>query len=93
MSEELVGHPHFDVGTDGSTLKMSDRLCVSLVRALVSDTEVLLVSSVLDVLGEERGRKVVEFLKAYVRSCGLPGLQHELPLRFRHRKTVMYTSW
>eukprot|EP00931_Biecheleriopsis_adriatica_P101015 TRINITY_DN76243_c0_g1_i1.p1 TRINITY_DN76243_c0_g1~~TRINITY_DN76243_c0_g1_i1.p1 ORF type:complete len:835 (-),score=112.60 TRINITY_DN76243_c0_g1_i1:16-2520(-) len=92
MSDSLIGKADFDVGTMGERLKMSDRLCVSLVRALIFDAELILVSSVIDVLGESRGRQVLQFLKDYISNRGLRGPHDALPREFRPHKCVVYTT-
>lgn len=90
MSTELLGQDDFDVGSNGCFLKFSDRVIVSLTRALLHDVDFLLVSSALDVLGESRAVKVLRFLRRYTQRQGLPNDRR--PLIVRHRKTVLYTS-
>eukprot|EP00928_Gymnodinium_smaydae_P093073 TRINITY_DN7709_c0_g1_i5.p1 TRINITY_DN7709_c0_g1~~TRINITY_DN7709_c0_g1_i5.p1 ORF type:complete len:886 (-),score=100.22 TRINITY_DN7709_c0_g1_i5:275-2932(-) len=92
MSADLIGDAYYDVGTNGERLKTSDRLCVSLVRALLHDVDLLLISSALDVLGQARGQMVLKYLKDYIRECGPPGQTYKLPRNLRHRKTVLYTT-
>lgn len=104
MSAHLIDQDDFDVGKNGEFLKFSDRVIVSITRALIHDVDLLLISSALDVLGESRGIKVLRFLKHYVEKQGLAfGLQQstlsgrspfsqELPRSLRHKKTVIYTS-
>merc|ERR1711879_146929 len=70
----------------------SDRLCVSLVRALMHDVDFLLVSSALDVLGEKHAAKILRVLRCYVENRGCPFSDHRLPMHLRHRKLTLYTS-
>lgn len=92
MSSKLIGKADLDVGTNGERLKQSDRLCVSLTRALLFDVEVLLVSSLLDALGDRRGLRVLQYLKQYISSRGCPQRNHDLVKELRHRKTVIYST-
>lgn len=91
MTTELLGKDDFDVSSNGGALRFSDRLVVSLVRALVHDVDLLLISSALDVLGEARAAVVLEYLRTYVHGRGLVPKVH-LPAPLRHLKTVIYTS-
>mmetsp|Transcript_44686 Transcript_44686/g.127500 ORF Transcript_44686/g.127500 Transcript_44686/m.127500 type:complete len:1035 (+) Transcript_44686:141-3245(+) len=94
MSPYLIGREDLDVGTMGERLRFSDRLLVSLVRALMHDVDFLLVSSALDVLGEYRGSRVLRVLRHYVEARGMPSVPStaHVPLNLRHRKLVLYTS-
>jgi len=89
MSSELIGNGDFDVGTDGHCLRFSDRVVVSVARALMHDADLLLLSSCLDVLGEHHCMKVVRYLRHFVAQGGH---QQHLPPSLRHKKTILYTS-
>merc|ERR1712107_298652 len=92
MSPELIGNEDLDVGTDGEKLKMSDRLCVCIVRALLHDVDFLLLSSVVDVLGQHHGRQALAYLRRYVQCRGLPDSSHVLPQLMRHRRLIIYAT-
>jgi ABC-type multidrug transport system fused ATPase/permease subunit len=98
MSSHLIGDEDLDVGFNGEHLKFSDRIIVSLARALLYNADVLLISSALDVLGEHHGLQVLRFLRGYIQRGELsqdPKRLHQrglLPLKFRHLKTVLYMS-
>jgi len=100
MSEELIGKTsedmarcgHYDVGTNGEALRFSDCLLTSVVRSLLYDVDLLLISSALDVLGEKQGTKALQYLRRYVGCHGIPGYKYPLPRSLRHRKTVLYTT-
>lgn len=98
MSEHLIGDEDFDVGFNGEHLKNSDRIMVSLGRALLYQTDVILISSALDVLGERHGLQVLRYLRGYIQRGALPDVQPKvnqaglLPLKFKHIKTVLYMS-
>jgi len=91
MSPGLIGRADLDVGTDGQCLTLTDRLVVSLARAILHGVDVLLISSALDVLGEEHGAKVLRFLRRYCIKRGYAENEF-MPLPLRHPKTVLYTS-
>jgi ABC-type multidrug transport system fused ATPase/permease subunit len=90
MSPELLQKDDFDVGGDGCCLKFSDTVIVSITRALVQHVDLLLISSVLDILGQGRAVKVLRFLRKYTEHRGLPA--EPLPYALRRRKTVVYTT-
>jgi len=90
MSSSLLGNDDFDVGSHGYYLKFSDRVIVSIVRALLHDVDLLLISSALDVLGESCAIKVLRYLRQYTQQQGLP--DELLPNSLRHVKTVFFTS-
>mmetsp|Transcript_94775 Transcript_94775/g.263274 ORF Transcript_94775/g.263274 Transcript_94775/m.263274 type:complete len:127 (+) Transcript_94775:3-383(+) len=90
MSPGLIQKADFDVGTDGHSLSFSDRVIISIARALLHDVDLLLISSALDVLGEERGAQVLRFLADFSRRGGLAN--DRMPVQLRHRKTILYTS-
>mmetsp|Transcript_97166 Transcript_97166/g.270426 ORF Transcript_97166/g.270426 Transcript_97166/m.270426 type:complete len:110 (+) Transcript_97166:3-332(+) len=89
MSSELIGSADFDVGTDGQRLRYSDRVIVTIARALMHDVDFFLLSSCLDVLGEHHCVKVVRFLRQF---SAQRGYQTHVPPALRHAKTVLYTS-
>jgi len=90
MSPELLGQDDYDVGSSGCTMKNSDKVLVSITRALAHDVDMLMLSSALDVLGESRAVKVLRFLRMYAARRGLP--DERLPRELRRLKTVIYTS-
>jgi ABC-type multidrug transport system fused ATPase/permease subunit len=92
MSAELIGNEDFDVGTNGEALKASDRLVISIVRALLFDTDVLFISSALDVLGEKQAMRVLKLLHDYVHTGGIPGHKYPHAPHLRHQKTILYTT-
>lgn len=93
MSDHLIGQADFDIGEAGERLKYSDRVCCTFVRALLFDVDVLLLSSLLDALGDEHARQVLRGLRAYVRLRGLPGSgAMDLPWEWRPPKLVLYRT-
>mmetsp|Transcript_17480 Transcript_17480/g.61073 ORF Transcript_17480/g.61073 Transcript_17480/m.61073 type:complete len:930 (-) Transcript_17480:202-2991(-) len=90
LSPGLIGRDDFDVGTNGHRLKFSDRVIISITRALMHEVDLLLISSALDVLGEVRAVKVLRFLRHYSENRGLP--HQRVHAEVRHKKTVLYTS-
>lgn len=90
MSSALINQGAFDIGNNGQHMKNSDRVVVSIVRALLYDVDVLLISSGLDALGERNALRMLRRLRLYMTERGLPGggIPHEL----RHEKTIVYTS-
>mmetsp|Transcript_9732 Transcript_9732/g.27726 ORF Transcript_9732/g.27726 Transcript_9732/m.27726 type:complete len:134 (+) Transcript_9732:1-402(+) len=71
-------------------MKFSDRVVVSIARALLSGVDVLLLSSALDVLGQEHAKQVIEYLKEFSQRHGLG--HEDLPPQLHHRKTMVYRS-
>jgi len=90
LSKHLMNNDDFDCGRNGSYIKFTDRLIISIVRALVHDVDVLLISSALDVLGDQWAVMVLRRLRLYVRERGLPNAR--LPADCRHEKTIVYMS-
>jgi len=90
MSPELLEQDDYDVGSMGGCLKFSDRIIVSISRALAHHVDLLMISSALDVLGESRAVKVLRYLRRYSEHRGLP--DEEMPHAVRHNKTVIYTT-
>lgn len=90
MSEDLIGKEDFDCGRSGHCCKSSDRVIISVTRAILHDADILMISSALDVLGERLAGRVLRRLRMYVREKGLPG--NQLPEDCRHDKTVIYVS-
>jgi len=89
LSASLIGKGDFDVGSDAQNLRFSDRVIVSVARALMSDVDLLLLSSALDVLGEVLATQVIDCLREISRTHGI---HHHLPMHLRHRKTTIYRS-
>merc|ERR1712008_51129 len=90
MSPELLEQDDYDVGSSGEYMRFSDRVIVSITRALTNDVDLLLISSALDVLGQNRAVKVLRYLRQYSERRGLP--EEQLPHVLRHPKTVIYTT-
>jgi len=90
MSSYLLYNDDYDVGSNGCCLKFSDRVIISITRALLHDVDLLLISSALDVLGERHGLKVLRYLAQYTKQRGMP--DENLPKNLRHMKTVLYTT-
>jgi ABC-type multidrug transport system fused ATPase/permease subunit len=90
MSPELIGKNDFDVGRGGEILRHTDRMICSICRALVFGVDVLLVSSGIDLFGDQRAKNLLQALRKYVARRGL--LDSKVSFNLRHRKTVIYTS-
>eukprot|EP00931_Biecheleriopsis_adriatica_P116702 TRINITY_DN9230_c0_g1_i1.p1 TRINITY_DN9230_c0_g1~~TRINITY_DN9230_c0_g1_i1.p1 ORF type:complete len:989 (-),score=90.98 TRINITY_DN9230_c0_g1_i1:311-3106(-) len=90
MSSYLLNNEDFDVGSHGCCLKFSDRVIISITRALLHDVDLLLISSALDVLGERHASKLLRYLSQYTKQRGLE--DDHLPMHLRHMKTVLYTT-
>ena len=54
------------VKVNGSNLSLTDAVLCSIARCLLSSVDLLLISNVLDVLGEEEAFRVLEVLKKMV---------------------------
>merc|ERR1711920_841369 len=82
-----------EVSNLGEILKSSDRVIISIIRALLRDVDLLLLNS-LDTLGERSALKVLKFLRQYVHHRGLPQTTHlcMTPTVLRHSKTVIFTT-
>jgi len=89
LSASLIGRGDFDIGAEAQNLRFSDRVIVSIARAVMSDVDVLLLSSALDILGESLAAQVIDCLKEVSRTHGI---HHHLPAHLRHRKTTIYRS-
>lgn len=90
LSPSLLQSPDFDVGFGGRHLKASDKVIISIARALLHNVDCLLLSSSLDALGEVRALKVLRYLRRYVLNRGIPGGKKARV--GRHPKTILYTS-
>jgi len=94
------GHPKYhecgdiDVGTNGCKLGLADRVLVTLVRAVLSSVDFLLLASILDSLGEEASLNIMEVLRSWVSQRGLSQLEadHAAELSHRKKKTLFYTT-
>ena len=62
MSPSLIDDGDFDVGTHGERLKMTDRLIVGVLRALLARTDIIMISGVIDTLGDKHGDKVPQLI-------------------------------
>lgn len=95
LSSELVGQPELDVGTGGEKLALSDRICVSIIRALLSSVDLLLLANALDGLGEAHAFRVMGVLHEFIEFRGLPCLQSEYegtPTHLKKKKTVFLST-
>ena len=63
LSSELIGRGDVPVGVSGEKLALSDRICVSIIRALLSSVDLLLLPNVLDSLGQDRALRVMKVLR------------------------------
>lgn len=104
LSKSLLGNDDFDVGTDGTNLKHSDKAIVALARALIADKDMICLQGGIDVLGQDHGVRVLRYLKEYIKNRGVPmyyGTQQahlkeyepkQIPHDLRHPKTVLFPS-
>ena len=77
-------------------MALSDRICISLSRALLSGADLLLIGSSLDQLGESSATRLILLLREWVQKRGLsvlsadnkPGLQ----LYMKPKKTVIFST-
>lgn len=93
MSAYLIGQEDFDIGESGERMQYSDRVCCTIVRALLFDADVLLLSSLLDALGDDQALRVLACLRTYVTDRALPGSGAlDLPWDMRPPKLVIYRT-
>jgi len=86
--------PDLDVGTNGCRLGPTDRILVSITRALLSSVDLLLLASTLDPLGEQASIHITRVLRDWVANRGLSILSTEMSVSLGHRKlkTLAYTT-
>jgi ABC-type multidrug transport system ATPase subunit len=77
LSQQLRGKGNFLVGRSGANLAMSDRIIVTLARAILSNVDLLLINNLLDFLPEKSWRKVFIVLKELIQHRGLKCLSGE----------------
>ena len=86
-----------EIGTGGDGLSSGNGIVMGLVRALLSDVDVLLLGGTLDGLGELSSTHVVSVLRRWVKSRGLAEISQgdpdaQLPIGARQRKTLFLTT-
>eukprot|EP00927_Polykrikos_kofoidii_P013193 TRINITY_DN15723_c0_g2_i1.p1 TRINITY_DN15723_c0_g2~~TRINITY_DN15723_c0_g2_i1.p1 ORF type:complete len:891 (-),score=95.66 TRINITY_DN15723_c0_g2_i1:140-2812(-) len=92
LSPRLIGCESFDVGSNGTHLGFTDRIRVTLVRALLHDVDVLLIASLMDIIGFEKSTRLMSLLRSYIEQRGLPGVTRDIPRTLSHEKTVVFSS-
>lgn len=81
-----------DVGRMGEKLASSDRVIITVVRALLSNVDFLIIFNTLDTLGEDAGDTVMEILGEFVEKRGLLELKKHYdatPISLKEKKTIV----
>ena len=80
----------------GSKLAVSDIVCISIARALLSSCDVLLLANTLDLLKYDAAVVVMDLLQSWVQCRGLNLLTHDLmdgtDFELKKKKTVIMTT-
>jgi energy-coupling factor transporter ATP-binding protein EcfA2 len=108
LSTHLIGHSfseyssgddakkYTNIGLNGEKLSQSNRCLLSLVCALLSSVDLLIICNILDVLGPQRGSEVIKLLREFTENRGLPRIlktEHgRIPFYLRKKKTVIYST-
>ena len=95
LSPKLIGKPYFQVGQRGEKLSRSDCVTITLVRALLSGVDLLLIGTLLDSLKDDHVHKIMTTFREFVRIRGCSALKTDLtriPLHLRKLKTVVLCS-
>jgi len=95
LSSELMGQGGVDVGTMGEKLALSDRVCISIIRTLLSSVDLLLLANSLDALGEAHALKVMGVFQELIHHRGLPVLKTEMartPPHLKKKKTIFIST-
>ena len=77
MNPDLINKPKMEVGEAGNRLSFTDGMMVSLVRAMLSSPDLVLLPGTLDVLGEDLARTVSKRLQQYVQERKFECLRSE----------------
>jgi hypothetical protein len=83
----------FDIGQDGDIMRQSDKVIAMIAQAVIYGADVILLSSVIDIVGPTKAAKVLRTLHKYVRRRGwFMARSLRLPHELRHEKTLLYTT-
>jgi ABC-type multidrug transport system fused ATPase/permease subunit len=79
------------VGANGAKLAMSERIRVTLLRALLSSVDLLLLHNVLDPLDPDDVKQIIDVLKQFVKNRGITCLSIDMKAEshLRKQKTVV----
>jgi len=96
VSERLIRYPETEVGRGGGKVAVSDRVCISIARALLSSADVILLANTLDLLKYESAVKIMDLLHVWVKDRGLNILTNDrmdgTDLSLKKKKTVLMTT-
>jgi len=96
LSEALIGNGDFEVGGGGYKLSVSDKIYVTLARALISSVDLLLLANSLDLLGIEDAIRIIGILRDWISDRGMKCLNHDfpegVPTALLKKKTFFYCT-
>jgi len=82
------------VGANGEKLSMTDRIRITLVRALLSSVDLLLLNNTLDLLQPKESMGIVHLLQEFCIHKGMPCLKSDMSRAhgLRKKKTVLIST-
>jgi len=96
MGKEIIGKSDIPVGLNGIKLSLTNRVFVSIARALLSSVDLLFLAGIVDNLNPSDGKKVMEILKLWRDNRGMPCLPCDNPegvhLSLKKQKTCFFIS-
>jgi hypothetical protein len=91
LSQHLLAQKQIRVGYGGSKVAGSDRVVITIARALLSGADLLLIGNILDTLVDEQMLMIMKVLREMVVDRGCRSLKTEYsrsPVRLKKLKTV-----